>query len=69
MKEVAEVLARWAGADRLPELLRELEAAGAGNALWLEFMRRVRRSAGLSSGWSKVDEPKALLDLVDREKP
>lgn len=59
-----DVLIAYVGADRLPQLITDLEEAGSDNKLWQEFMRRLRRQAGIALP-SAADEPKALLDLMD----
>lgn len=67
MKDVADTLARYAGPDRLKDLLADLEQGetAQGNLFWREYLRRIRRSAGLERP-DAPPEPKALLDLIDR---
>jgi len=66
MKAVAEVLREAVGDERLPQLLTDLAEAGADNHLWLEMIRRVRKAAGLPAAWTDKDEPRTLLDLLEK---
>lgn len=66
MKDVATVLRGYVG-DRLPQLLADLEATNSGqtNIYFREFLRRIRRGAGLPVPVSEK-EPKALLALMEK---
>lgn len=68
MKDVADLLRAYVGDDRLPALLDDLAISetATSNRLWAEFVRRLRRAAGLPDR-DLPDEPRLLLDLMGDE--
>lgn len=68
MKDVVETLRAFVGHDLEP-LLRQLEDgySGTHNSFWREYLRRIRKKAGLPP--RQIRGPSELIDLIERLGP